>query len=215
MKTALILVGPSGVGKTTVANEIISSYGDFMLARSATTRQKRGDSYDSEYIYLSDEQFNKMISDGEMLEYMEYGHNMYGTPASEIEKIFAAGKVPLLILDINGVKSLRKGDFGFRSIIFYLYDDINVIEQRLYDRYLKDDPSSEKFFTFLSRKKTNRRDYREIKSIASLFDKFLKNETVEGTVQAVYNSFNDQVSGLIDSVDERESIAEMLSGSVI
>ena len=46
MRAVLILVGPSGVGKTTVADEIISRHSDFMLVRSATTRQKRGDAYD-------------------------------------------------------------------------------------------------------------------------------------------------------------------------
>ena len=215
MRAVLILVGPSGVGKTTVADEIISRYSDFKLVRSATTRRKRGDAYDSEYIYLSGEQFSKMVSDGEMLEHMVYGENMYGTPSSEIQRIFAEGKVPLLILDINGVKSFREGNFGFRSVIFYLYDDINIIEQRLYDRYLKNDPGADNFFSFLSRKNANRRDYREMRSIASLFDKFLKNETVIGTADAVYDSFNEILSDKALAVDERDGIAQMLSDSVI
>ena len=91
MKKVLILAGPSAVGKTTLMSEILS----------------RGDGRDQEYIYLTKEKFLNCVKRAEMLEYTEYGGNMYGTPKYEIDRIFSDGKIPLLILDINGVKALK------------------------------------------------------------------------------------------------------------
>ena len=216
MRSALIITGPSGVGKTTVATELLSQCSGFEFVRSATTRQKRGDAYDSEYIYLTNEEFKAMISSDGLLEYMEYGGQMYGTPRSEIDRIFSIGKIPLLILDINGVKSIRSTDLGFKSIIFYIYDDVNVIEQRLYDRYLKDSPTADKFFAFLSRKNSNRRDYSELPNIATLFDAFFKNVTVNDTATAICNTFFSVFDGK-NPVDPKENmrIAEELKNSVV
>ncbi|MBQ7333510.1 MAG: guanylate kinase, partial [Clostridia bacterium] len=106
MRSIVILAGASGVGKTSVAAEILSRNDEYRLIRSATTRAPRGDSHDGEYIYVSEEEFKELIFRGELLEYMNYGGNFYGTPVSEINLAFSLGKTPLLILDIEGVKSL-------------------------------------------------------------------------------------------------------------
>ena len=94
---ALVLAGPSGGGKTTVMNELVGSDYGFELVRSATTREKRGDGNDGEYIYLSKDEFSGQIKAGKMLEFTEYGGNLYGTPHSEIERIVKEDKIPLLI----------------------------------------------------------------------------------------------------------------------
>ena len=107
MNKILVLAGPSAVGKTTVMKALMSKYEGFDYIRSATTRAPRGDGYDSEYIYLSINDFSSLIKNGGVLEYTEYGGNFYGTPSSEIERIFEDGKIPMLILDINGVKTLK------------------------------------------------------------------------------------------------------------
>ena len=91
----LVIVGPSGVGKTTVADKILSSKAEFSFVRSATTRLPRGDGKDSEYLYVSREEFARRVENGEMLEYMEYGDNLYGTPRSEIDRVFSEGRIPL------------------------------------------------------------------------------------------------------------------------
>ena len=151
MEKALVLVGPSGVGKTTVANSVIEKTGRFLLARSVTTRPPRNDQFNDEYIYLQKDDFLKMSKEDGLLEYMEYGDNFYGTPISEIERIFSMGKTPLLILDIEGAKTLRKMQLPFLPVIIYLWDDLDTIEKRLYSRYLSV-PSEDKFFAFLKRK---------------------------------------------------------------
>ena len=101
MNRILVLAGPSAVGKTTVMKEILSHSSRFEFMRSATTRAPRSDGNDSEYVYLSKEEFKAQIVSGEMLEYTEFGGNFYGTPISELKRASALGKTPLLILDIN------------------------------------------------------------------------------------------------------------------
>ena len=215
MRAALIIVGPSCVGKTTVANKLISTEPRFELVRSATTRPPRGDGNDGEYIYLTREEFSKRAEVGEMLEYMEYGDNLYGTPKSELDRIFSLNKAPLLILDINGAKSVRAVEMGFLPIIIYLYADISTIESRLHDRYLKSDVSGEKFLTFSKRKEANLRDYRSLSEIHSLFDAFVKNSDVEKSVEEILGIYRAVLDGkFVSDPIENEKIAHELCGHI-
>ena len=69
----LILAGPSGVGKTTVAEELALRNPRFVASRSHTTRERRGDGRDGEYIYVTKPEFLNLVSHGEMLEYTSFG----------------------------------------------------------------------------------------------------------------------------------------------
>jgi guanylate kinase len=128
------------------------------------------------------ESFEALIEKGDMLEYTEYNGNLYGTPRQQIEKIAASGKNPLLILDLNGIKSLKTKELGVKVVSVYIYEDINVIEQRLYDRYLKDKPTAEKLSSFVKRKNQNISDYVNLAQYAEYFDFFLKNEELDKAV---------------------------------
>lgn len=184
----LVIVGPSGVGKTTVAYKLLEDTGCFEFVRSATTRAPRGDGKDNEYIYLTREEFLSRVENGKMLEHMEYSGNLYGTPASEVERILAEGKTPLLILDINGAKSLRAGNFPFRSIIVYVYEDINVITDRLLSRD-GSEPTEAQIKSANARRELNLRDYRSMPEIAHLFDDFIRNTSVQTASDELMCSF--------------------------
>ena len=170
----LVLVGASGVGKTTVADCILNSSSRFALVRSVTTRAPRGDGRDDEYIYIDREEFLSRAKNGGLIEYTEYGDNLYGTPVSELERIFASGKIPLLILDIEGVKSLRKGAFDFGAVAVYIWDTLDTVEKRLSARDLAE-PTEKKIESFNKRISMNVRDYRSMPDIAHLFDMFVRN----------------------------------------
>lgn len=190
MKKILILAGPSAVGKTTVMKEILSNYSEFEFIRSATTRAKRGDGHDSEYIYLTECEFRKRIADGGMLEYTEYGGNLYGTPASEIERIFESGKIPLLILDINGVISLKGKKHSFTPYAVYITGDVEVLDSRLKERAEKDGFTDKALATFERRKAQNRADFKRISELPHLFDFTVKNESVQKTAATVICAFH-------------------------
>ncbi len=205
----LVIAGASGVGKTSIASHLLSESSDFGFVRSVTTRAPRGDGHDGEYIYISREEFVKKAENSELVEYMEYGDNMYGTPKSELERIFADDKIPLLILDIEGVKSLRRGIFDFSSTVFYIWEELNVIEKRLYERDLSE-PTADKLLSFIKRKNANIRDYSDMPQIASLFDLFIRNIGIAETAQIVRNEFFNSSVASRNAAERNAETAEML-----
>ena len=178
MNKILVIAGPSAAGKTTVMNEILNSNKNFEYIRSATTRAPRGDKFDSEYIYLSDDEFRFRIKNGGMLEYTEYGGNFYGTPRSEIERIFSDGKVPVLILDLIGVKTLKTGKRDFSVFAVYLTADREALNARLYERLRAADFSDEAREIFEKRKAQNLADEETFLKMQSFFDLVIPNNDV-------------------------------------
>lgn len=209
-KHILVIAGASGVGKTTIAARMLSDFTEFGFVRSITTRAKRGDGHDGEYIYTDRADFIKRAEQGELVEYMEYGDNLYGTPVSELDRIFSEGKIPLLILDIEGVKSLRKKSYDFVAVTFYIWDDLDTIEKRLYSRDLAN-PTAEKLLSFIKRKEMNVRDYLLMPSLFGLFDFFLKNDSVEKSASRVRELFLEASSGVFSKSKDNEAVANALS----
>ena len=186
---ALIIAGPSAAGKTTVAKEIIECGVGFELSRSATTRAPRGDGHDEEYIYLSDAEFRKGIENGDMLEYTEYGGNLYGTPASEIKRIVDSGRIPLLILDLNGVKSLKGASDRICAFSVYLLVDMETLDKRLLERAEKDGFSKKAMETLERRKRQNRADLLTVKGMPELFDAKIHNSDLSTCRDEVIRAF--------------------------
>ena len=216
MKRAIIIVGASGVGKTTVANVILENP-KYSLVRSATTRKPREDGNDSEYIYLSNDEFQNAVKNGEMLEFTEYSGNFYGTPLFELERIFQDGKIPLLIVDISGARTFMNNTLDFSIDMFYIYEDLNVIEKRLYNRDLFV-PTEEGFLNFIRRKNANIKDYIEIVDIAKGFTAFIKNEEPRNAAAALLDVFNKSPlaeNSLATVGDEIITIASSLRESAI
>ena len=80
----IVISGPSGVGKGTVANRLLEKHDNICFSVSATTRAMReGEAEGVNYFYKTTEEFDTMIEQGEFLEYMRvFGKNYYGTPRS-------------------------------------------------------------------------------------------------------------------------------------
>lgn len=212
MINILVIAGPSAVGKTTVAHEILNTDSRFSLSRSATTRPMRGDGYDSEYVYLSREEFCRRIATGEVLEYTEYAGAYYGTPISEIERIAGEGKIPLLILDRVGVASLSRSPLVSACSV-YIYDDIEVMEKRLRLRHAED-TSPERDARLRSRMEKNLADYREILDTAPHIYAFIKNcGTPCDTAGAVIDVFSHFRDGLPRDTGSIEKTAKTLSAT--
>ena len=105
------------------------------LAVSATTRERRpGELNGVHYWFVSDDEFDRMVADEELLEWVSYvsGHR-YGTPRSEIERIRSSGKAPLLDLETQGALRVRDEVPGAVTI-FVDAPSFHELERRLRDR---------------------------------------------------------------------------------
>jgi guanylate kinase len=106
----VVLAGPTAVGKGTVSQHIRAHYPDVLLSISATTRPPRPGEVDGQhYYFVSDAEFDRMIADGEFLEWATV-HNAYryGTPRPPIDRALAAGRSVLLEIDLQGARSVRE-----------------------------------------------------------------------------------------------------------
>jgi guanylate kinase len=106
-----VISGPSGVGKGTVVRRVLERVPGLVLSVSATTRRPRaGEREGVDYFFVDDAEFDRMIADGELLEWVEiYGHRS-GTPARFIRERREAGGDVLLEIDVNGAGWVRKRD---------------------------------------------------------------------------------------------------------
>src|SRR6201996_8149548 len=92
-----VLSGPSGVGKSTVVAELRRFRPEIWLSVSATTRSPRPGEVDGrEYFFVDEAEFDRMVADGELLEWAEFAGNKYGTPRKPLEEKLTAG-IPALL----------------------------------------------------------------------------------------------------------------------
>ena len=196
-KPMIILVGPSAVGKTTVANLLVEKYPDrFAFVRSVTTRPSRFEG-DTEYIYIDQAKYDELVENEGLLEYATYAEYSYGTPRFEIDRIEEEGKTPLLVLNIEGVKSLRKKE-DLKVFAIYFYEDLNLLETRLYERGLATNPTVEALTSFVKRKNQNMEDYLHIDEVAPLFDLFYENTSLEESVAMVLSLIDGECDAMSD-----------------
>src|SRR5664279_4039032 len=99
----ILITAPSGAGKTSIVNYLLKKYPQLAFSVSATTRKARGNEKDGvDYYFISEEEFKEKIHHKEFLEWeMVYEGKYYGTLKSEIERIWALQKVPVLDIDVQ------------------------------------------------------------------------------------------------------------------
>lgn len=104
-----VLSGPSGVGKSTVVAHMRKAHPEVWLSVSATTRKPRpGERHGVQYFFVDDGEFDKLIANGELLEWAEFAGNRYGTPREAVQDRLAAGEPVLLEIDLQGARQVRE-----------------------------------------------------------------------------------------------------------
>lgn len=130
----IIISGPSAVGKSTVLEKVMKRLPKYWFSISATTRNPRpGESDGVEYYFVSRDRFEQMIAQGELLEYMEYAGNYYGTPRTPIEDHVRDGYIVILDVDVRGKLNIRERyDEGVS--VFIAPPSLEELESRLRGR---------------------------------------------------------------------------------
>ena len=172
----IVISGPSGAGKDTIANEVVKKEGiKAWISISMTSRLPRGKEVNGkEYFFVTREEFQENISKGNFLEYAEYNGNYYGTPKHKIEEYLNQGIDVILIIEIQGalqIKELIKEAL----FIFIMPPSMEELKTRLINR------GTESKDKVLSRFKTA---YQEINEVTK-YNYVVVNDNIEEAVEKV------------------------------
>jgi guanylate kinase len=129
-----VITGPSGAGKGTLIKGLLERVPELEVAISATTRlRRRGEEDGREYWFLSDAEFVRRVHEGDFLEHVTYvSGKRYGTLRSEVDRIAADGKIPVLELETEGALNVKDDVPG--AVTIFITAPIPELERRLRER---------------------------------------------------------------------------------
>ena len=168
----IILSGPSGVGKGTVREYIVNTHKiDIVFSISMTTRSPRiGETDGVEYYFVSEEEFERNVKEGNFLEHASFVGNRYGTPKAAVEKLRNEGKNVFLEIEVNGASQVLNNVKDDRVVSFFLKPpSIKQLENRIKGR--KSEPEA----IIKARIDKGRRELKE----AYKYDYIIVNDKVE------------------------------------
>ncbi len=173
----VVISGPSGAGKDSVLARMKEQPLPYHYAVTATTRPMREhESNGREYIFVSRDEFRRMIDDEELLEWAEVYGELYGVPRSQVTEAHAQGQDAVVKTDVQGAATIRQLAPD-AVLVFIAPPSIEELERRLRSRRTESDESLE---TRLGMAEKEMAD-------SALFDHIVVNETgeLDGTVSAV------------------------------
>jgi len=140
----IVISAPSGTGKTTLTHMLLKEFPDMEFSVSYTTRKPRpGEVNGKDYFFVDRETFEKMIEEGDFLEWAEVYGNLYGTSKSQVLKALNEGKDILLDIDTQGALQVKR-NFPEAVLIFILPPSFKELERRLRSRGTDDEETIER-----------------------------------------------------------------------
>jgi guanylate kinase len=129
-----VVSGPSGAGKDTLVDALRDRMPQLRYSISATTRAPRSGELDGEhYFFVTGEEFERRLRSGDLLEWREYGGNLYGTPREYVARTIAEGYDVVLKPEVNGALAI-KAAYPDAVLIFLVPDQFSVLRKRLLER---------------------------------------------------------------------------------
>ena len=130
----LVISGPSGVGKSTVISRLMKLRGNMEFSVSATTRAPRpGETEGVDYFFVSREEFDRMVDEGELLEHATFVGNSYGTPKSQVIHRLEQGITVVLDIEVQGAAQVKEA-MPEAVTVFMAPPSMEALEQRLRGR---------------------------------------------------------------------------------
>ncbi|MGB0452267.1 MAG: guanylate kinase [Bacteriovoracaceae bacterium] len=137
MKSAkvIVIVAPSGTGKSTIMKRLLETVDALKESISFTTRPIRvGEAHGVDYQFVSEEEFEIRIDEGEFIEWAKVHGNYYGTSQKVVEKSLSEGQNLLCDLDVQGADNIKKAFNENALIIFIAPPTLDELERRLRHR---------------------------------------------------------------------------------
>ncbi len=133
-RRVFVVSGPSGAGKGTLIRGVMKYFPTLDVAISATTRAARpGEVHGREYWFLSHEEFDAHVENGDFLEHVDFAGNRYGTLFSEIDRLHEMGRHVILELELNGALAVEQGPMA-STLVWIESPDFEELERRLRSR---------------------------------------------------------------------------------
>lgn len=182
----IILSGPSGVGKGCVRKQIMKDNRlNLVYSISMTTREKREKEVDGvDYYFVSKEEFERNIEEGNFLEYANFVGNFYGTPKDKVEQLRNEGKNVFLEIEINGATQVmsKVKDSGVISI-FLMPPSFDALEKRIRKRQTESEDIIQERL---------QKGLKEMK-MADNYDYVVVNETIQEAAQEIVNLIENKM----------------------
>jgi guanylate kinase len=135
----VVISAPSGGGKTTLTGELIRRFPNSKRSITCTTRPPRATEIaNQDYIFVSEQDFQKMISDGAFVEWAVVHSYKYGTRKSIVQESLDRGEILFMTIDVQGAQSIKQ-HFPSALTIFVMPPDFDVLETRLRKRGTEND----------------------------------------------------------------------------
>lgn len=136
----IVIAGPSGVGKGSLVERLVAQDREGLAySVSVKTRDpRRGETHGREYFFVDEAEFDRMIDEGELLEWAPFTDHRSGTPRAFIERATAEGRDVILELDVEGARQIRDRVPG-SLLIFIQPPSFEVLERRLRGRGTEDE----------------------------------------------------------------------------
>jgi len=140
----IVISAPSGTGKTTLVHMLLKEFPDLEFSVSYTTRPPRPGEVDGkDYHFVDRKTFERMIEEGDFLEWAEVYGNLYGTSRTQVLRALNEGRDVILDIDTQGALQVKK-NFPEAVLIFILPPSLKELERRLRSRGTDDEETIER-----------------------------------------------------------------------